>query len=144
MTDSPRFWSSFVLALAKSPPPVIRGVSVPAVRGRQNGRDGLTTALCEERNDIARDKNLGHPLCPYQSVLFSTEQPDQPAEDHVDGRGEQRRTEEDEEGLEDVDDQGEIRCFRRGDCSTNISDCFDCVAVRGELCFKDGGGGQRS
>jgi hypothetical protein len=63
---------------------------------------GLTCTLCKKRKDVARNEHLGHPVCPDQGVFFGAEHPDQPAEDHVDGGGEQSRTEEDEEALHDV------------------------------------------
>jgi len=85
----------------------------------------LTSALRHKRNDIAGNKNLGHPRCADQRVLFRAEQADQAGEDHVDGRGQQRGAEQDEQRLHDVDAQREVGGLLGGDGAADIAECFD-------------------
>ncbi len=87
---------------------------------------GLTSALRHERNDVARHKDLGHPRRADQRVLLRAQQADQAREDHVDGRGQQRRAEQDEQRLHDVDAEREVGGLLGGDGAADIAERFDC------------------
>ena len=86
----------------------------------------LTTTLHEKREDIAGHKDLGQPLCSNDGVLVSVQEHDQPSEDHVDGRGVERRADEDENGPRDVGTERPVRGLGCVDASCDISDCFHC------------------
>lgn len=55
----------------------------------------LTGTLCKKGENIAGDKNLGHPGGPDQRVFFGLQQTDQACQNHVNGGSEERRAEED-------------------------------------------------
>lgn len=94
---------------------------------RSSRQQVLTATLQEEGKYVARHENLRHPRRPDQGIFVGVEQTDQPAEDHVDRGGHERGAEQDEEVLQDVGVQGEVGRLVRGDGSSNISDCLDCV-----------------
>jgi len=53
-------------------------------------------ALHEEGYDVGCDEELGQPSQRDERVLGAVDEPDDAAEDHVHGRGEERRRDEDE------------------------------------------------
>lgn len=69
------------------------------VSGGQNSR---ATRLYQERDDIARDKDLGEPLDRNDGQRLAADTANHPPQDHIDGSGEKRRRDENEGTLDDI------------------------------------------
>ena len=87
----------------------------------------LAAALEKEGDDIARNEDLGHPSHGHEAQILSVKVGDCSAEDHVYGRGVQRRREQNHQRLQGVKRDGDE--VIAGDDSTDVSDDLDCIDV---------------
>lgn len=86
-----------------------------------------TSSLSYKRQDISSDKDLGQPVHPDDGEVSSVEHPNHPTQDHVDGRSEEGRSQEDCERLHDIGTLFPFRLVLRClDGSSDISDGLDC------------------
>lgn len=92
------------------------------------GHHAAAEGLGEEGRDVAEDEELGEPRGPDDAAPGARGEPgDEAAEDHVDGRGDEGRRDQEEDGLDDVGYE-----FVRLPVGYGIADiayCFDCVCL---------------
>lgn len=88
----------------------------------------LTHGLQRERKHVPHHKELRQPLLLDQRrrlLLLSLDEQDDPSEFHVDRGGEERRREEDAEGLDDVDASGPVGGLVRVGAACGKADDLD-------------------
>lgn len=88
--------------------------------------DPSTSALDEERKDIAAHEKFGEPGHPDDRQGFGVDHADETAERHVDACCEERRSHQDEQRLYDERDEGLGAAVT--DSAANVSNEFDCMA----------------
>lgn len=96
-----------------------------AVPGTGPDAEAGPAGLDEEAEDVAEDEDAGEPVEADERELGAVDGPDDAAQRHVEGRGKEDRTQEEEDGLQDVGDQlasGVVRCR-----SANVAYYFDCM-----------------
>lgn len=70
-----------------------------------------TSTLGQERQDITSHKDLGQPIRSNHGQVTRLEQGDQAAENHVDGRREESRAQQEKNRLDDVRVLSEVGCL---------------------------------
>jgi hypothetical protein len=93
-----------------------------------------TSSLQQKRDDIARHENLCENPDRHNRLLLGSELNSDPAEGHIYRRSEQRRREEDEQGLSDVRANG-CGVEMRWDAS-DIPAAFNCIRRPGQSAFR--------
>ena len=88
-----------------------------------------TAALHAKGEDVAQDEDLGEPVGPDDGVLRGVEAGGEAPEDHVDGGGEERGAEEEEERLDDVRVLGVEGVLAPGEGAADVAYCFDFCGV---------------
>ena len=74
-------------------------------------QNSLTSTLQKERQDITRNKDLGHPFLANHNATLSINHLDDPSKFHVDRSGKECGCNEKEDTLYDIGTQGPVWCF---------------------------------
>lgn len=84
--------------------------------------------MSHDGGNVTKEKDLCQPFEPDHRVFLCIQEPDEPSKDHIDGGGEEGRTQQQEESLDEVRTLGPLpgllTCI---DSSGRISDRFNYI-----------------